>query len=61
MTWWWLANEKMTVLVAVDEQGYIRQTPPIVARFNGQAIGKLKRWMAKKDGYHERQVPDGER
>ncbi len=42
---YWASCVKFTVLVVVDERGYIIDTAPITRRFIGQPFTNLKRWM----------------
>jgi hypothetical protein len=51
MRTYWLSSQKMTVTVEVDANGRITKTPPIVARFKGQPIANLIRWMGKQPSF----------
>lgn len=43
--WCYLSTPKMTVMVEVDKADIITNAPPIVARFRGQKLDNLRRWM----------------
>lgn len=49
--WYWLSNERMTVLVKVDEDDKIRTFPPIARRFVGQPLENLALWMNEVEGF----------
>lgn len=46
---WWLSSRRMTVGVYVRD-GYVVGGAPIVARFVGQPLDNLTRWMARQPG-----------
>lgn len=50
--WLWLSTERMTVGVAVDDNGIIVQAPPIVAKFKGQTVAALLKWIGRQPGLH---------
>lgn len=41
----WLSCSKFTVMVVTDQRGVITNAAPIAARFIGQPITALRRWM----------------
>lgn len=51
MNWYWLSVEGMTVAVETDHDGVIVTSPRIVAKFIGQPLKNLERWMSKMPGY----------
>lgn len=48
---WWISNEKFTVMVEVDDKMNIIEAPPIVRKFIGQPIENLLSWAAKFPGF----------
>ena len=55
---WWLSTETMTVIVEVDGRDKIVRTPPVLRRFLGQDLDRLKSWLKKQPGYIESLIPD---
>ncbi len=52
---WSFSTSRMTVGVTVRE-GRVLDTPPVVAKFRGQPVSNLRRWMQKQPGYLEKRL-----
>ena len=47
LRWFYITSPRMTVLVRVDDDGIIRGGPPIVRRFVGQDVLRLRKWLER--------------
>ncbi len=49
---WWLFTKHMTMFVECEDDKIVK-APPMVRRFVGKNIGRLKKWMKRQPGYRE--------
>lgn len=55
-TVWWLSTHRMTVRVAVDDAGIVREAAPIVRKFLGQPSKALGAWLRKQGGFQAAKI-----
>lgn len=48
---YWFSSRAMTIRVSVDRSGIVVHTAPVAARFIGQHVEALRRWMEKQGGF----------
>lgn len=48
--WFWMSCKDFTAGVVTTKDGYVIRCAPIIAKFTGQKIERLKAWMEKKFG-----------